>query len=96
MKVNSKPELKANDSSAGLDKEGKINWLISELNENKQASLEIKTNENPSNLFPVNFMIKLQYSILGVRAKAYDENKQEMLISLIETCETQNALISFE
>jgi len=95
IKSNSKASCNTNDSEVESTSEG-LSWIIKDLDETKQPSLEIKTTESANNLFPLTVSLKLDYSILGVSAQAYDENKEEMLMSMSTICESQNMIISFD
>ena len=95
ISISSKSQFKCNDSDTTLHKD-KIIWCINDLDNSKQPSLEIKTTENPVNMFPLMVHFKLNYSLLGISAKAIDENNEEMLIAFNPTCESQNFVISFE
>lgn len=77
-------------------KSDRLIWKIEEFSDSVQPSIEIKTTENPSNLFPINVYLKTSYSILGVDIKAFDENKDALLLNFKESCESQNFLVTFE
>lgn len=96
IKVNSKASLDFKDSDASFDNESRLVWVINELDENKQPSLEIKTTENPSNLFPLNVLLNLDYSLLELKANAFDENKEELLLSFSSTCKAHNLQVLYE
>ena len=96
IKSKSREILSNNDSEVSYDDEGKLLWTIKDFDENKQPSLEFKTNENPANIFPLNIIMNLDYSILGVSARAIDENKEELLLAFNSTCESQNFIVSFD
>ena len=69
--------------------------MIRELDENKSASLEIKTNENPSNLFPISTVIKLDYTLLGVGATS-NEKGDEVLLAMSSRLESSDLTIKFD
>lgn len=96
IKVSNKAALDVSDSEASWDQDNRLLWAISELDDEKSPSLEIKTTESPVNMFPLAVNMKLGYSVLGVQAKAYDENKEEMLLAFSSCCESQNFIVSFE
>lgn len=94
--TSTKSQFKVNDSEVKYDNENRLIWVIKDLDENIQPSIEIKTTDSPANLFPINTLIKLDYSLLGAEAVSSDKNNEEVLLSCSSTIESSDLTIKFD
>lgn len=93
--TSTKAQFKVNDSEVNYDNENRLVWVIKDLDENIQPSIEIRTTDSPANLFPINTLIKLDYSLLGATAVSSDKN-EEVLLNYTSTIESSDLTIKFD
>jgi hypothetical protein len=95
LNSNSKATFKCEESEAAFEDNGLV-WRISDLNEDKaQATLEIKTKDDPSFLFPIDISLINQSSILKAEAQAYDE-KGDIMLQFEEKLESSDFKVSYD
>lgn len=95
IKVSGRSTFSAINSESKLTSEG-LKWSISNLNEEKQTSLDVKTPDDPASLFPIAVFMSLGRTFINAKAKAFDENKQEFILLFTEKCETSEFKVLFD
>ena len=93
--TSNKSQFKVNDSDVSYDNENRLIWIIKDLDENLQPSIEIRTNESPANLFPINTLLKLDYSLINANATSSDKN-EEVLMNFSSSIESSDLTIKFD
>lgn len=95
IKVSGKSTHSAINSESKLTAEG-LKWSITNLNEDIQTSLDVKTPDDPASLFPISVSMNLGRSFIKAKAKAFDESKQEIILLFTEKCETSEFKVSYD
>lgn len=95
IKISGKSTHSAVNSESKLTSEG-LKWSISNLNEEKQTSLDVKTPDDPASLFPISVSMSLGRTFIKAKAKAFDENKQELMLLFTEKCEASDFKVLYD
>lgn len=95
VKVSGKTTHSAVNSESKLTSDG-LKWSISNLSEDIQTSLDVKTPDDPASLFPIAISMSLGRSFIKANAKAFDENKQELILLFSEKCETSDFKVVYD
>lgn len=89
INVNNTANLKCDDDSKTFYADDGLVWEIGELNESKTPSLEIKTSNEISDLFPIFVRLRLDYSVAGIKVgKTRGPENEEILLQYKSSCES--------